>query len=583
LGAGNSGRGRPTEGTGLGAGKLRQARSGMLDTIEHMFVWSVMALQRSFEDVGTPLSEVTFCIVDLETTGGSPQDSAITEVGAVKVRRGEVLGTFQTLVNPGCPVPAFIRLLTGITDELVASAPPIESVLPSFIEFAGRSVLVAHNARFDVSFLNRALESHSYPRLANRVIDTALLARKTLAGEVPNNKLETLARHLRCAHQPSHRAYTDALATTDLLHHLIERVAGFGVTTLEDLVAISFTRMDQTISKIKLADDLPKAAGVYRFLDGSERTLYVGKASDLRSRVRSYFYGDPRRKIRNLLKETQSVAVEVHKTMLEAEISEARAIASEIPPYNRAGKSAPKWWLKVTLNPRTARVSAARVVKNDGLYLGPFKALKNVQMLIDALRDTSRLHRCTDPNRCRGCAFFEMNTCVGSDRRRHKEEVRRAATALTYDPGPLMDALERRMQRLAQFERFEEAAELRARASFMERALVGGAEVESLLQAREFVLATHDRVLLFRNGLFVAAQDRGEHAGSTIAGIRSTPSPPGEEHPHSVKLAEARILHRWLRSTEGVRILWVDGTFALPPWARPSERFSPRGEERVRS
>jgi DNA polymerase III subunit epsilon len=547
-----------------------------------MFVWSVMALQRSFEEVGTPLSEVTFCIVDLETTGGSPQDSAITEVGAVKVRRGEVLGTFQTLVNPGCPVPAFIRLLTGITDELVASAPSIESVLPSFIEFAGSSVLVAHNARFDVSFLNRALERHSYPRLVNRVIDTALLARKTLAGEVPNNKLETLARHLRCAHQPSHRAYTDALATTDLLHHLIERVAGFGVTTLEDLVAISFTRMDQTISKIKLADDLPKATGIYRFLDGSGRTLYVGKASDLRSRVRSYFYGDPRRKIRNLLKETQSVAVEVHKTMLEAEIAEARAIASEIPPYNRAGKSSPKWWLKVTLNPRTARVSAARVVKNDGLYLGPFKALKNVQMLIDALRDTSRLHRCTDPNRCGGCAFSEMNACVGSDLRRHKEEVRRAATALTYDPDPLMCALERRMQRLAQFERFEEAAELRARASFMERALAGGAEVESLSQACEVVLATRDRALLFRNGLLIKAQDIAGETGSTIAPLRATPSP-ADDHPHSLRLAEARILHRWLRSAEGVRILWVDGTFALPVWARPSERFSPRGEERIRS
>jgi DNA polymerase III subunit epsilon len=537
-----------------------------------------MPLQRSFEDVGTPLAEVTFCIVDLETTGGSPQDSAITEVGAVKVRCGEVLGTFQTLVNPGRPVPAFIRLLTGITDELVASAPPIEAVLPSFVEFAGNSVLVAHNARFDVSFLNCALERYSYPRLSNQVVDTALLARKVLAGEVPNNRLETLARHLRCAHRPSHRAYTDALATTDLLHHLIERVAGFGVTTLEDLVAISFTRLDQTISKIKMADDLPQAAGVYRFLDGSGRTLYVGKASNLRSRVRSYFYGDPRRRIRNLLKETQSVGAQTHETMLEAEVAEVRAIAAELPPYNRAGKSNPKWWLKVATKAKTPRLSAALVVKDDGLYLGPFKALKNVQMLIDALRDVSRLHRCTDPNKCGGCAFSQMKSCSGADRRQNKEEVRAAANALTYDPQPLMDALERRMQRLAAFERFEEAAEVRARASFMQRALVRGAEVEALAGAGDVVIAAGTRALLIRNGHLVAARHMDGPEESVVEALRSIRCDPGAAHPQSVRLAEARVVLRWLGTTDDARVLWVDGTFSLPVWARPSDRFKPRGE-----
>src|SRR5688572_8662170 len=105
-----------------------------------------MPLQRSFEDLGTPLSEVTFCVLDLETTGGSPADSAITEVGACKVVRGEVVGTFQTLVNPGQPVPAFVRLLTGISDELLVEAPDVESVMPALLEFLRDSVIVAHNA-----------------------------------------------------------------------------------------------------------------------------------------------------------------------------------------------------------------------------------------------------------------------------------------------------------------------------------------------------------------------------------------------------------------------------------------------------
>ncbi len=215
--------------------------------------------QRSFEELGTPLAEVTFCVIDLETTGGSPTDSEITEIGALKVRMGEVTGSFQTLVDPGRPVPAFIRLLTGISDEMLIEAPPIEAVLPDLLEFIGGSVIVAHNARFDVSFLNAALLVNDYERLGNTIVDTAQLARRILSGETRNHKLETLARHLRCAHKPCHRAYADVLATTDVLHHLIERVAGFGVTTLEDLLAMSSARIDGTFQKIDLTAHLPSA------------------------------------------------------------------------------------------------------------------------------------------------------------------------------------------------------------------------------------------------------------------------------------------------------------------------------------
>src|SRR5687768_15333408 len=150
-----------------------------------------MLLQRSFEDLGTPLAEVAFCILDLETTGGSPTECSITEVGAPKVRGGETLGTFQTLVNPGSPVPAFIRLLTGISDDMLVEAPEVENVLPSLLEFVRGTVLVAHNARFDTSFVNAALERAGYERLPNRVVDTARLAAKILHGEVRNNRLET--------------------------------------------------------------------------------------------------------------------------------------------------------------------------------------------------------------------------------------------------------------------------------------------------------------------------------------------------------------------------------------------------------
>ena len=155
------------------------------------------------------LSEVEFCVVDLETTGGSSEYNSITEIGAVKYRAGEEVGRFTTLVNPGCAIPPFIVLLTGITDTMVTNAPAIEGVLDDLLEFIGDAVLVAHNARFDIGFINAALVNDGREKLANRVLDTVGLARRLVGGEVENCKLSTLAASLGFAHQPSHRAIND--------------------------------------------------------------------------------------------------------------------------------------------------------------------------------------------------------------------------------------------------------------------------------------------------------------------------------------------------------------------------------------
>ena len=537
-----------------------------------------MYVQRSFDDLGTPLSGVTFCVVDLETTGGGADDT-ITEIGAIKLCRGESLGTFQTLVNPGRPVPAFVRLLTGISDGMVVEAPAIEAVLPAFLEFLGGAVIVAHNARFDVSFLNAALTSAAYPRLGNRVVDTAALARKILAGEVPNNKLATLATHLRCAHRPCHRAFADVLATADVLHSLIERVAGFGVTTLEELLAISSTRIDGTFSKIEMTSDLPRRPGVYRFVGPTGKTLYVGKATDVRARVRSYFYGDPRRRIRDLLREAQEVLAEAHASLLEAEIAEARAIIHEAPPYNRSGRRRNSWYLKASLRARVPKLSPARVPKSDGsLYFGPFDSLRVVRSLLDALRDALPLHRCSDPGSCGGCSFAALGRCPGGDRELHRRTVRAAVAGIVCDPSGLLLALERRMTALANAHRFEEAAEVRERGALLARAAVRFAETTALLDASEFVIEQDGRAYLIRDAQLAAAGtadgadpaivDRLRAAAQTLP-VRGFLAPE--------VLAEARVITSWLRRNAArLRLLHVAGTLALPVGARPSDRFRVR-------
>ena len=167
--------------------------------------------QGTFDDLGTPLVDITFVVVDLETTGGSAALCQITEIGAVKVRGGQVIGEFHSLVNPGEPIPAFIAVLTGITDATVANAPPIGAVLPSFLEFAHDAVLVAHNAPFDIGFLKAACERQRIRWPTHAVLDTARIARRTLdRDEAPNCKLATLARLFRATTTPTHRALDDA-------------------------------------------------------------------------------------------------------------------------------------------------------------------------------------------------------------------------------------------------------------------------------------------------------------------------------------------------------------------------------------
>jgi DNA polymerase III epsilon subunit family exonuclease len=188
----------------------------------------------------TRLSETTFAVLDLETSGGSPKSGAgITEIGVVKVRGGTILGTFQSFIDPGHSLPPFITQLTGITDEMLLSAPYIDEVLPTLFEFLGtadETVLVAHNSPFDMSFLKAAALTHEYPWPNYLSVDTARLARAVLdRDEVINCKLGTLATFFNAQTSPTHRALDDAMATVDVLHGIIERLSGHQVWTFEEM------------------------------------------------------------------------------------------------------------------------------------------------------------------------------------------------------------------------------------------------------------------------------------------------------------------------------------------------------------
>ncbi len=289
------------------------------------------------QDAATRLEHVAFAVIDLETTGCSPADCAITEVGALKFRGGERVGTFQTLVDPGVAIPDRIVGLTGIHDGMVASAPEIPAVLPSLLEFLGDAVIVGHNVRFDLGFLHADLAALDYLPIANGFVDTLALARRLVRDEVPNCRLDTLARHLGATEAPCHRAFADAAATGEIFHALLERAATFGVLELDDLFAFPTTGGHPDAHKLRWVGGLPRAPGVYALVGPRREVLFVGVAGDLRVEVRDLFHRVRRRGAGAALHLATGIVHEVH-TAHGAASTRADELIERHQPRFQAGK-----------------------------------------------------------------------------------------------------------------------------------------------------------------------------------------------------------------------------------------------------
>jgi DNA polymerase-3 subunit epsilon len=508
----------------------------------------IAAQQRSFDDLGTPLRDVTFCVVDLETTGGSPNDCAITEFGAVKVRGGECLGTFQTLVNPGSAIPPEITVLTGITEAMVVRAPRVESVLPTFLEFLGDAVIVGHNVRFDLAFIAAALERDERPRLRNAVVDTVALARRLVRDEVPNCRLGTLADRLRLDHRPSHRALDDALATADLLHVLLERAAGFGVVGLDDLLVLPTMAGHAQAGKLRLTDGLPRSPGVYVFRGPRGEVLYVGKATNLRSRVRSYFSTETRRKIGALLRETVRIDHRVCTNALEAAVLEVRLIQRHTPRYNRRG-TRPSSYVYVGLTrERFPRLTVTRRPRADfGVHVGPLPSSRVAKLVVEAIETAVPLRRCTArvPTEPRGaaCTAAQLGVatcpCSGSiSEEAYAQLVAKVERGLTVDPESMLQPLRDRMQALAASDRFEEAADVRNRADALAGALRRQRRLDGLRRAGRVRLEVRgEGGIELDRGRFVRAWADGSAPVDQLAlGFdqdTATPAAAGADEPHA--------------------------------------------------
>ena len=482
-------------------------------------------MQRTFDDLGTPLCDVTFCVVDLETTGGDCGSDLITEIGVVKVRGGETLGTLQTLVNPGRAIPAMITVLTGITESMVHIAPRIETVLPAFLEFCGDAVLVAHNARFDIRFLDAALTRAGRPRLGNTVVDTLALARRLVRDDVRDCRLDTLARRFGLHHRPTHRALDDALATTDLLHVLLEQAASFGVTGLDDLVALPTIGGHPQVAKLKLTNGLPRRPGVYMFHGAGGEVLYVGKATNLRQRVRSYFGSDDRRKIGPMLRQAQRVSCIETPDPFTAAVLELRYIHQHNPRYNRQGTTSAKYcYVRLSTDEAWPRLSIVKDPKLTGIHLGPLPSRTMATLVIEAIWSVAPLRRCSgriarntapdaSPTPCMAAQLGVAECPCGGqvNVQRYGAAVDMVRRGLGCEPEVLLAPLHDRMMHLARTQRFEEAAATRDRAQALAGALKRQRMIDQVRAAGELRLSVDNVTVLLSDGLLIDA-----HADGTL-------------------------------------------------------------------
>jgi DNA polymerase III epsilon subunit family exonuclease len=320
------------------------------------------------------LEDATYVVVDLETTGLLPGRSGICEIGAVRLRGFEVESEFETLVDPGLPIEAGASALTGIRSEQLRGAPGPAEAVRRFLAFAGDAVLVAHNARFDLAFLDRETERLTGSRIGSPVVDTVRLARRLLAGRVAGFGLGQLAWFVGTAERPCHRALPDARATAELLLALVGLAQERGARTVADLGALAATRTRRLLDKRHLAFGAPTRPGVYLFLGRNDQVLYVGRARDLRARLRSYFRSERQRPaVEAAVAAAERIEWRVTGSELEAALEELRLIRELRPPGNAR---VPRPERLVWLRPRGESVVASARPSP----VGPLRSRRTAQL-----------------------------------------------------------------------------------------------------------------------------------------------------------------------------------------------------------
>ncbi len=459
------------------------------------------------------IPDVDFVVCDVETTGLSPELHRMTEIALFRVREGDVVDRFSSLINPRQFITREITTLTGITNEMVYGAPEIEDVLPTVQRFCTGAIFTAHNVRFDRQFVDRSLVRAKMEPLQTPMLCTARLARRLLP-ELKQKNLGSIARHLHITNRARHRAEGDAEATVRVLGHFLQVLEEeFDITEVADLLSFQHRPVFRVVSppaNVQRIKDqvaaLPQHPGVYYFRDRHARVIYVGKARSLRDRVQSYFRHNigHTEKVKSLVKSIHSLDFTETETELSALLLEAREVRRLQPHFNSQLKNFRKYpFLKLWDRDGYPSLTWCYDIEEDGgEYFGPFRSRSAVENAVDLINRLFQLRECDlrlDPHRpLAPCLYHGIERCGApcaglQSREEYAAEVEAVRLFLRGDHADVVSRLRARMQAKSDALDFEGAAILRDRIRRLEMILRQQETMVRAVTEQQLVIVTPAR------------------------------------------------------------------------------------------
>ena len=540
--------GRPAVWTML----LRQTlqSSSLFEQVDEQH-WSLSA----WRSTQLSLNEVEFVVLDTETTGLRPGPDRVIEIAGIRLRGGEVIDSFQSLVNPNRRLPPFIVQFTGITQEMVAGAPRAEQVFPDFLQFIEGAIIVGHNVGFDIGFLSYEAQLLGYAFPIDG-LDTIPLARRFLPG-LRRFKLDVVAGHLKIPAANRHRALGDAKVTAAIFMKLLNLAQQEGIQTLGNLhrrlqlpVAwsgditdaslskqVEYLRVDGKLSSKSITSrptgslllnpawkrEFPNKPGVYLMREASGQVIYVGKAKCLKDRLASY-YSHPlgyTRKMDGLLQNVKEIETIVLGSELEALLLESQLIKQLQPAYNVQLRNYDLYpFIKIDVQHPFPRVYSTREVASDGArYFGPFRSRRMVDLTIELIQKVFPVRTCTRslPPQARPsepCLRLHLDRCPGPcrggvDPLEYARVIEQVCAFLGGEREDLLDRMRRQMLEAAQQLNFERAAWLRDTIRSADEVLIGQRLITGAVEANNLFIVypsakeEHNELFLIRHGRLV--------------------------------------------------------------------------------
>lgn len=420
-------------------------------------------------------SELSFAVIDFETTGMSPGNSRVIEVGIVIVEELKIKKTFSTLINPGRDIPYFISKLTGISNRDVENAPYFDEVADSVFNLVKDKVIVAHNVPFDIPFLKSELRWGGINYTPENSLCTLKLSRK-LFPDLKSKSLSSVTNYLGVRHKDVHRALGDATVTAKILIKMLKLLEDkLGIADLDNLMQFLLTSTSDAKNKYgkSLTDgflNIPDSPGVYFFKNEKNKIYYIGKAKSLRKRIKSHFSTSSHRKSKKIVNTSDKLEFIETNSELSALLAEAELIKIHNPRFNSMLKKfGNTYFLKIQKDQLFPSLKVVNEFLFDGNdYFGPFAQRELPNELLEIVNKTFQIRSCSEKlfNKMKPCYLSEIEMCLAPCKKDfdpvlYEEELNRVYSFLSGKNQDAVDILLGKMQRYSERKEFEKAAEIR--------------------------------------------------------------------------------------------------------------------------